>query len=63
MKRVNENDFLPEWEFPFEVDEFRLEKEHFKIICDLAKDQGRDPYKYLESLLKWMREQGYGSRE
>jgi len=55
--------FLPEWEFPFEVDGFRLEKEHFKIICDLAKDQGRDPYKYLESLLKWMREQGYGSRE
>lgn len=63
MKRVNENDFLPEWAFPFEIDGFRVEKEHFKVIWDLARDQGRDPYEYLESLLKWMRGQGYGPRK
>jgi hypothetical protein len=60
---MNENDFLPEGSSPVEVDGIRLEKEHFKLIFDLARDQCRDPYEYLESLLKWMREQGYGPHE
>lgn len=63
MSCLDENDFLPEGSSPVKVDGIRLEKEHFKIICDLARDQCRDPYEYLESLLTWMREQGYGPNE
>lgn len=63
MNCMSENDFFPEGAFPFEVDGFRVEKEQFKIICDLARDQGKDPYGYLESLMGWMRERGYRPRE
>lgn len=58
MNWTSENDFFPEGEFFFVVDGWRIEKEHFKLICDLARDQGKDPYDYLESLMKWMRERG-----
>ena len=60
MNGVNENNFFHHGSFPVQVDGWCLEKVHIKIISDLAKDQGRDPYEYLESLLKWMREQGCG---
>jgi len=63
MNDVNENDFFQDGSFPVEIDGFYLEKHHLSMICDLARDQCRDPYEYLESLLKWMREQGYGSPE
>lgn len=62
MNYMNENDFLPDEPFFVEVDGLYVEKNHFKLICDLAKDQCRDPHEYLESLLKWMREQGYWPR-
>jgi hypothetical protein len=60
---MSENNFSADGSPPVEIDGFQLEKEHFDLICDLARDQCRDPYEYLESLLKWMREQGYGPRE
>ena len=41
---------------------FKLEKEDLKLISDLAKDQGRDPREYLESLIDWMRKRGYGPK-
>jgi hypothetical protein len=60
MNCVNENDFFHHESFPIEIDGWCIEKAHFILIYDLARDQCRDPYEYLESLLKWMREQGYG---
>ena len=63
MHLASENDFFPEGEFSFVVDGCRIEKEHCKLICDLARDQGKDPYNYLESLMKWMRERGCVPRE
>ena len=63
MNGVNENNFFHHGSSPVEVDGICLKKDHLKIIFSLARDQGRDPYEYLESLLKWMREQGYGPHE
>jgi hypothetical protein len=56
-------DLLRDGSFLVQVDGWSLEKEHLKIIFELARDQGRDPYEYLEGLLKWMREQGYRPHE
>ena len=56
-------DLLRDGSFSVQVDGWCLEKEHFKLIFDLARDQGRDPYEYLENLMKWMREQGYRPHE
>jgi hypothetical protein len=63
MVSIYENDFPLDGPFPVEFDGWKLKKEHIKLILDLAKDQGRDPYEYIESLLKWMREQGCGPHE
>lgn len=62
MKSANESNFPIEGSFPVEFDGWKLEKGHLKIIFDLAKDQGRDPYEHLESLMEWMRQEGYGPR-
>ena len=38
MNSMNESDFPIEGSFPVEFDGWKLEKEHLKIIYDLAKD-------------------------
>jgi hypothetical protein len=63
MNSMNESDFPIEGSFPVEFDGWKLEKKHLKIIYDLARDQGRDPYEYLGSLMEWMRQEGYGPRK
>jgi len=62
MRDTQKSDFPFEGPFPLEFGGFKLEKEDLKLISDLAKDQGRDPREYLESLIDWMRKRGYGPK-
>jgi hypothetical protein len=62
MRDTGKSDFPFEGPFPLEFGGFKLEKDDLKLICDLAKDQGRDSREYLESLIDWMRTKGYGPK-
>ena len=60
MNSSSENDDSNDGGFPLEVDGWKVNEDHFKVISALAKDQGRDPHEYLDSLVKWMRRKGCG---